>query len=187
MKTFGLVESLPQKRSDKMVKEKDGGVHCRDTLPKNETSDRQLVCPVNKTDVVLHTRGSSDSDSGDSGSATFSIDLNQGDSPSQNGNGCVAADARDGITTSASSRAGIDKENAAARVRQEPCKSILQISEQSSLSNNKHFRCSQDIVPERSILGSMPFNHWDKNPTDLYNAESRVEWRATAIPSSRSY
>lgn len=122
---------------------------------------------------VLHIRRFSDSDSGGSGSATFSIDLTQGDSSSQNEGECGAGDVRGSINTGASFlRERVDKENVAARVGLVPSKnSILRTSDQSlssSDSTNKYPRCSQDnatICESRPILGSVPFNHWNKTPT----------------------
>nr|XP_024393105.1 uncharacterized protein LOC112290717 isoform X2 [Physcomitrium patens] len=204
VKTIGTLERPPQIGSVGTEKGNDIGgttsrlphdVRNRDTLQRVETCGRQQTDPGIKRGGVLHIRRFSDSDSGGSGSATFSIDLTQGDSSSQNEGECGAGDVRGSINTGASFlRERVDKENVAARVGLVPSKnSILRTSDQSlssSDSTNKYPRCSQDnatICESRPILGSVPFNHWDKTPTGPRTEESRVEWQAAAKPSYRYY
>lgn len=110
--------------------------------------------------MMQHTRRFSDSDSG--GSATFSIDFNRADSnslnSSQNGSSQNECDVRDSTGASFLRERG-DKENSSMASRN----SSLRNSDQ-SCDSGKHLRRSQDAIPEnRPVLGSMPFNNWDKN------------------------
>lgn len=129
--------------------------------------------------MVQHTRRFSDSDSG--GSATFSIDFNRADSnslnsSSQNGSSQNECDVRDSTGASFFRERGDCKENSSLIASRN---SSLRTSDQ-SCDSGKHLRRSQDAIPEnRPVLGSMPFNNWDKNvrmsrdknPSDLQYTE----------------
>ena len=127
---------------------------------------------------VLHVRRFSDSDS--SGSATFSIDLSRAgssqnksqndSSQNQNERGDLAG--RDINTNASFLGERVDKENSAARINQAPGKnSALRSSDQSVSSNDSTYlgRSQEGIPDNRSVLGSVPFNHWGKSSTDMYN------------------
>jgi hypothetical protein len=131
---------------------------------------------------VFHARRFSDSDSGPS--ATFSIDLTRADSSrndssrnqndsSRNQNECGGLEARDMNSSSSFLRERVEKENSAARIGQASSRnSSVRTSDQSvsSSDSSKCLRRSQEAIPEnRSVLGSVPFNHWDKSSTDMYN------------------
>lgn len=124
---------------------------------------------------MFHARRFSDSDSGPS--ATFSIDLTRADSSrndsSRNQNECGGLEARDMNSSSSFLRERVEKENSAARIGQASSRNSSMRTSDQSLSSSDSSNClrrSQEAIPEnRSVLGSVPFNHWDKSSTDMYN------------------
>ncbi|KAG0590228.1 hypothetical protein KC19_1G082800 [Ceratodon purpureus] len=204
MKTFGLKEGIPQREGEESEQCRNDNNAQKSFVPNRGQFREPLPNgrhpnPSSKKGV-LHARRFSDSDSG--GSATFSIDLTRPDS-SQNNSQNVSPqnqsefddlDARDIYTSGTFLRERVDKENSAVRISQALSKnSILRTSDQSlsSSDSNKYLRRSQEAIPEnRSVLGSVPFNHWDKSPTDVYSEDTRGErhltsQRAGSKPSSR--